>query len=198
MKQRTTIRDVARQAGVSVGTVSRVVNGHPSVTDAKRRVVLQVIADLGFQPDTAAQSLRRGTNRTLGVFIPDLRNPFFAELMQRIAHPDDIVRAHEAGKHGTCLTMNGVPLPGRQITPEEEVSLIRIYAYMGVRMMHLTYNRVNPIGGGCGRFSAISSENWPLVRPIGRSASSKRRASARAARCACRQRLWSRTNSVAS
>ncbi len=92
MKQRTTIRDVARQAGVSVGTVSRVVNGHPSVTDAKRRVVLQVIADLGFQPDTAAQSLRRGTNRTLGVIIPDLRNPFFAELMQRIE-----LRAKERG-----------------------------------------------------------------------------------------------------
>ena len=77
---------------MSVGTVSRVVNGHPSVTEAKKRVVLQVIAELGFQPDAAAQSLRRGTNRTLGVIIPDLRNPFFAELMQRIE-----LRAKERG-----------------------------------------------------------------------------------------------------
>jgi len=92
VKPRTTIRDVARKAGVSVGTVSRVVNGHPSVTEAKKRAVLQVIADLGFQPDAAAQSLRRGTNRTLGVIIPDLRNPFFAELMQRIE-----LRAKEYG-----------------------------------------------------------------------------------------------------
>lgn len=92
MKPRTTIRDVARKAGVSVGTVSRVVNGHPSVTEARKRAVLDVIAELGFQPDAAAQSLRRGTNRTLGVIIPDLRNPFFAELMQRIE-----LRAKERG-----------------------------------------------------------------------------------------------------
>lgn len=92
MKPRATIRDVARKAGVSVGTVSRVVNGHPSVTEAKKHAVLQVIAELGFQPDAAAQSLRRGTNRTLGVIVPDLRNPFFAELMQRIE-----LRAKERG-----------------------------------------------------------------------------------------------------
>lgn len=92
MKPRTTIRDVARKAGVSVGTVSRVVNGHPSVTEAKKRAVQEVIAELSFQPDAAAQSLRRGTNRTLGVIIPDLRNPFFADLMQRIE-----LRAKERG-----------------------------------------------------------------------------------------------------
>jgi LacI family transcriptional regulator len=92
VKPRTTIRDVASKAGVSVGTVSRVVNGHPSVTEAKKRAVLDVIAELGFRPDAAAQSLRRGTNRTLGVVIPDLRNPFFAELMQHIE-----LRAKEHG-----------------------------------------------------------------------------------------------------
>ncbi|WP_284543228.1 LacI family DNA-binding transcriptional regulator [Pleomorphomonas sp. T1.2MG-36] len=92
MKPRTTIRDVARKAGVSVGTVSRVVNGHPSVTEAKKRIVDEVIAELGFQPDAAAQGLRRGTNRTLGVVIPDLRNPFFADLMQHIE-----LRAKERG-----------------------------------------------------------------------------------------------------
>jgi hypothetical protein len=49
-----------------------------------------------------------------------------------------------------------------------------------------------------GRLSDIRRENWPLVRPIGRSASSKRRASARAARCTCRQRQQSRTRRVVS
>lgn len=68
------------------------VNGHPSVTEAKKRAVLKVIEELGYQPDAAAQSLRRGTNRTLGVIIPDLRNPFFAELVQRIE-----LRAKERG-----------------------------------------------------------------------------------------------------
>ena len=51
---------------------------------------------------------------------------------------------------------------------------------------------------GSGRLSDIMRENWPLVRPMGRSASSKRRASARAARCTCRQRQQSRTRRVAS
>ena len=55
-----------------------------------------------------------------------------------------------------------------------------------------------PIDGALGRFSDISSENCPLVSPTGRSASSKRRARARAARWAARHRQWSRTCSVVS
>jgi LacI family transcriptional regulator len=78
------IRDVARRAGVSVGTVSRVVNGHPSVTTAKRQLVKSAIAELRYRPDALAQSLRRRTSNTIGVIIPDIRNPFFAELMQCI------------------------------------------------------------------------------------------------------------------
>jgi hypothetical protein len=53
-----------------------------------------------------------------------------------------------------------------------------------------------PMPGGCGRFKDIIRENCPLVRPTGLSASSNRRASARAARCACRHRQESRTKSV--
>lgn len=77
------------------------------------------------------------------------------DLMQRIGHPDDIVRAHQAGKRSVCLTMNGVPLTGKISSSEEELSLIRTYAQMGVRMMHLTYNRINLIGGGCGESQEI-------------------------------------------
>jgi LacI family transcriptional regulator len=78
------IRDVAKKAGVSVGTVSRVMNGHPSVTPHKQQLVNDAIAALNYRPDAFAQSLRRGTNRTIGVIIPDLRNPFFADLIQLI------------------------------------------------------------------------------------------------------------------
>jgi len=78
------IRDVAKHAGVSVGTVSRVLNGHPSVTPQKQQRVNEAIAALNYRPDTFAQSLRRGTSRTIGVIIPDLRNPFFADLIQNI------------------------------------------------------------------------------------------------------------------
>ena len=56
----------------------------------------------------------------------------------------------------------------------------------------------DPIEGGSGRLSEISNENCPLLSPAGRKASSNRRASARAARCVCRHRQWSRTSSVVS
>lgn len=78
------IRDVAKKAGVSVGTVSRVLNGHPSVSPLKQRLVNEAIAELNYRPHAFAQSLRRGSNRTIGVVIPDLRNPFFADLIQHI------------------------------------------------------------------------------------------------------------------
>lgn len=55
-----------------------------------------------------------------------------------------------------------------------------------------------PIGGGAGRFSAMSRENCPFVRSNGRSTSSKRRANARAARCTCKHRQQSRTSNVVS
>ena len=84
MKRPVDIRDVARKAGVSVGTVSRVVNGHPSVTMAKRERVQRTIAELRYRPDAFAQSLRKRTSNTIGVIIPDIRNPFFAEMMQCI------------------------------------------------------------------------------------------------------------------
>lgn len=83
-KRSVDIRDVAKRAGVSVGTVSRVVNGHPSVTPARRQLVQEAIAELKYRPDVFARSLRRRTSNTIGVIIPDIRNPYFAEMVQCI------------------------------------------------------------------------------------------------------------------
>ncbi|MGE5532218.1 MAG: dipeptidase, partial [Bacteroidota bacterium] len=63
--------------------------------------------------------------------------------------PDDIVKAHEEGRHCLYFTGNGVPLSQDWITPEEEMRYIRIFLQLGIRMMHLTYNRRNMIGDGC-------------------------------------------------
>jgi LacI family transcriptional regulator len=76
------IRDVAERAGVAVGTVSRVLNKHPSVTAEVRARVEAVIAELGYQPDPFARSMRSKVSRLIGIVIPDLTNPFFAELVQ--------------------------------------------------------------------------------------------------------------------
>ncbi len=76
------IRDVAKLAGVSTGTVSRVLNDHPSVTDELRARVRSIIEQLGYMPDPSARSMRSKVSRLIGIIIPDLTNPFFSELVQ--------------------------------------------------------------------------------------------------------------------
>src|SRR6202050_1042121 len=65
------IRDVAAAAGVSYQTVSRVINGHPSVRGSTREVVLAAIEELGFRPNRAARVLRGGLARTVTVLTPN-------------------------------------------------------------------------------------------------------------------------------
>lgn len=71
------------------------------------------------------------------------------ELMMRATRPEDIVEAKRLGKRCFYLTTNGVPLPMEFHNTAAEMRLIRWYFQLGVRMMHLTYNRRNPIGDGC-------------------------------------------------
>ncbi|MGB6071440.1 MAG: LacI family DNA-binding transcriptional regulator, partial [Rhodococcus sp. (in: high G+C Gram-positive bacteria)] len=59
--------DVARLAGVSHQTVSRVINGHPNVTEATRTKVDQAISELGYRPNTAARALVTGRSKTIGI-----------------------------------------------------------------------------------------------------------------------------------
>ncbi len=76
------IRDVAERAGVALGTVSRVLNDHPSVTPELRARVKAVIEELHYHPDPNAQSMRSKVSRLLGIVVPDITNPYFAELVQ--------------------------------------------------------------------------------------------------------------------
>lgn len=83
-KPRLTIREVARAAEVSIGTVSAVINGLNSVTEKKRQRVQQCIAELGFEPNTAARSLKRQRSSSIGLVVPDLQNPFFASIAEGV------------------------------------------------------------------------------------------------------------------
>jgi membrane dipeptidase len=67
----------------------------------------------------------------------------------RATSPDDVEAARQAGQHCLYLTGNGVPLPQTWITVEEELSYIRLFFQLGIRMMHVTYNRRNMLGDGC-------------------------------------------------
>lgn len=80
----TTIYDVAREAGVSMATVSRVVNGNPNVKPATRKKVLEAIERLGYRPNAVARGLASKKTTTVGVIIPDISSIFFAELARGI------------------------------------------------------------------------------------------------------------------
>ena len=86
-KQEVTIYDVAREAKVSMATVSRVVNGNSNVRKETRDRVLEVIKRLHYQPNAVAQGLASKRTTTVGLIVPDLTNLYFAELSKGI---DDI------------------------------------------------------------------------------------------------------------
>lgn len=81
---RPTIRDVAKAADVSIGTVSAVINNRSLVADDTQRHILRCIAELGFEPNNSARSLKRGRISSIGFIVPDLGNPFFAAVAEGI------------------------------------------------------------------------------------------------------------------
>lgn len=76
----TSRREVAEAAQVSMRTVSNVVNGHPHVSAAVRERVTRAIADLGYRPSELARNLKAGRSGLIGLVLPDLDDPYFAEL----------------------------------------------------------------------------------------------------------------------
>lgn len=82
-------------------------------------------------------------------FVTDLLKDFVA----KAAVPEDIEAAQAAGRHCLYLTGNGIPLTQQWVSQEEELSYVRIFFQLGIRMMHLTYQRRNMIGDGCGETS---------------------------------------------
>ena len=85
-----TMHDVAARAGVSIKTVSNVVNGYQFIRAATRERVEQAIAELGYQVNMSARSLRRGRTGVIGLAVPELSLPYFAELA------DSVIRAADA------------------------------------------------------------------------------------------------------
>lgn len=79
-----TVKDVARDAGVSVGTVSRVLARNETVNPAIRQRVEAVIERLGYRPSSLGRSLRLNKSDIIGLVVPDITNPFFAELAKHL------------------------------------------------------------------------------------------------------------------
>ena len=100
---------------------------------------LQNAGEEGNDPLRLMERLARHTH------VTDLMPDFLV----RATRPDDIVAAKEQGKHCMYMMCNGVPLPQAFACVEEELRYIRTFFQLGCRMMHITYNRRNPIGDGC-------------------------------------------------
>jgi len=84
MNKRVTIADVAQAAGVSMMTVSRVVNKSGPVSEATRQRVLSTIEEMGYRPSGLARSLATKRTGTIGLVVPDIANPFFAGIAKGV------------------------------------------------------------------------------------------------------------------
>ena len=79
---KVSIKDVAKAAGVSISTVSRVLNGTAPVSEELRNRVLEIVESLGYKPNILAKGLRKGLTRTIGFIVPDITNPFFSLMVR--------------------------------------------------------------------------------------------------------------------
>lgn len=82
----TTIRDIADRAGVSVATVSRVLNKTKPVTPSVREAVLAAVTELDYTPSRMARNLRSSRTHTIAFILSSIENPFFPELIERVTH----------------------------------------------------------------------------------------------------------------
>lgn len=107
-----TISDVAKRSGISVSTVSRVINDSPHVSPAKRQKVLQAMEDLGYTPLQAARQMRGSGSGNIAVAVPTITNNLFAQLVNAIERT-----CREAG-YRTLITQTGGDAAGETAAME--------------------------------------------------------------------------------
>ena len=78
------IREVAKIAGVSPATVSRVMNGTANVDEEKKQRVLEAIQETGFKPNELARALFKKSSKIIGMIVPNIENPFFSEIAKAV------------------------------------------------------------------------------------------------------------------
>ena len=84
-----TIKDIARTCGVSVSTVSRVLNNRPDVSEAVRRRVLDMVEQQGYIPNNSARDLARSQSDAIGVVVRGTGNPFFSDMLKVVSREID-------------------------------------------------------------------------------------------------------------
>lgn len=141
----TSVKEVAARAGVSVGTVSNVLNRPERVTPATRQRVLDAIAELGFVRNESARALRAGRSRTIGLVVLDVANPFFT----------DVARGAEAvaDRYGAVVTLcdSGEDL-ARERRYLDHLEELRVQGIM-----------ITPVGTRTGRLDELVARGMPVV-----------------------------------
>lgn len=138
------IREVALRAGVSVGTVSNVLNRPELVAEPTRERVYAAIAELGFVRNDSARQLRVGRSRTLGLVVLDVANPFFTDVARGVEDA--------ANQHGLAVI-----LCNTDEDPVKEASHLDLLAEMRVQGV-----LINPIDTD-GRIAALRDRGIPVV-----------------------------------
>jgi len=126
---RPTIYDIARLAGVSTATVSKVFNQTGNISEKTRRRILEISRELNYQPNVLASALNGKKTFSLGLLIPDMVNPFFAELARNVED-----RAQELGFNLIiCNTDNDMKKEVKYIQLLRQKSVDGIIVATGVR-----------------------------------------------------------------
>jgi membrane dipeptidase len=105
-----------------------------------------IFQNAGEEGNDAMRMLKRLSHLT---YLTDK----LAEVCPKVLLSEDIVQSKAAGRVCLAMTTNGVPLKQAFDSAREELSYIRLFKHLGVHMMHLTYNRRNPLGDGCGELN---------------------------------------------
>src|SRR5690348_15394324 len=82
-----TMKDIAEELGLSIGTVSKVLRDHPDISPKTRERVRQRIQELNYRPNLTARALVTGRTHTVGLVVPDLVHPFFGEVAAGLSKP---------------------------------------------------------------------------------------------------------------
>lgn len=142
---RASVKDVAARAGLSVGTVSNVLNRPDKVSEATRAKVLDAIEELGFVRNEAARQLRAGSSQCVGLVVLDASNPFFHDLAAGVEQAAD-----EAGLQ--------VLVANSGSDPEREARSLRLFDQQRVRGV-----LVSPVRGSTAEMARLSRRGTRVV-----------------------------------
>ena len=128
------IYDISRRAGVSIATVSRVLNNSPHVSENTRRKVMEVIEGTGYVPNAFARGLGLNTMKTIGLLCPDTTDPYLSQALNFLE------RAFRQQGYDCLLSCTGKELPARQ----QGVELLKSRHVDGIVLMGSSFIEDNP------------------------------------------------------